>query len=91
MANLPSPPSVTASSSVPATTAPLEIKAVSPLLYTVRDVQKLLQLGRNTVYELCNTPAPDGIRSVTVGQQKRVARVELERWIERRTLQSSGS
>jgi len=85
------PPSVTASKSSTAQTAPLEGKRLeSPLLYTIADVQQLLQLGRNTVYELCNTAAPDGIRCISVGKSKRVPRAELERWIERQVSSSDG-
>lgn len=49
----------------------------TPLLLTVPQTAKLLQLGLNRVYEMCRT---GDLPTVNVGKQVRIPRQALERW-----------
>ncbi|WP_043779474.1 helix-turn-helix domain-containing protein [Deinococcus ficus] len=49
----------------------------TPLLLTVPQTAKLLQLGLNRVYEMCRTGE---LPTVNVGKQVRIPRQALERW-----------
>lgn len=54
---------------------------VQPLLLTIAQVSKTLNLGRTKVYELIAT---EGLPVVRFGRAVRVSSASLERWVETR-------
>jgi excisionase family DNA binding protein len=54
---------------------------IQPLLLTVSQAAKMLNLGRTKVYELIAT---EGLPVVHFGRAKRVSMASLQRWIESR-------
>ena len=55
--------------------------SVQPLLLTISQVAKSLNLGRTKVYELIAT---EGLPVVCFGRAKRVSPASLQRWLENR-------
>lgn len=54
-------------------------EALPAELYTIRQTAQVLQLGRDTTYALVRSGV---IPSIRIGNQIRVPRPKLERWIE---------
>ncbi|TDA67705.1 MAG: DNA-binding protein [Clostridia bacterium] len=54
-----------------------------PLLLRVEDVAKLLQIGRNSAYDLCHRR---GFPVVRVGRIFRVPKDGLKKWLEQQTV-----
>jgi excisionase family DNA binding protein len=60
-----------------------QARSSEPLLLRVSEVARLLQLSRDKVYELANTPPELGVLPVVrIGKSIRVPRKALERWLE---------
>ena len=65
-----------------------EEEEMEPLLLRAGDVARLLGLGRSKVFAML---ASGELPTVRFGRSVRVPRMALERWIEERTQQASGT
>ncbi len=65
-----------------------EEEEMEPLLLRAGEVARLLCLGRSKVFAML---AAGELPTVRFGRSVRVPRVALERWIEERTQQASGT
>jgi len=66
-------------------TASQQVPRPEPL-WTVRDMQSLLRLGRNTVYDLATRGV---LPSIRIGSRVRFEPVKIRAWLEARAAQSA--